>query len=387
MLSVVIPFLVDFRMPFQVIGVPLAVTAVPMFLCIGSPVGSGAMPAQGTKKHGVAFASSLRLDGQVMSLFTFSTHLAFIDIDWASTLPAAARILAIIALFFVLRAVGSALIFRSFSMLLRSKGQDEISDAGTAKRRNTLVALFSKVLAVVLGLLAILMILRELRFEIVPILASAGILGLAISFGAQNLVRDVLTGTFIIAEDQFGIGDVIKVGDIAGAVEDINIRTTKLRDVTGTVHIIPNGDITRVSVMTKDWSRFVMDVDVAYDTDLSHAIQITLDTLVKYHESHPDVVLEKPDVLGVENLGDSGITIRALIKTAPAKQWQTGRELRKLVKEAYDDAGIEIPFPQRTIWNRAEPAAVAPPKAAPKKTRATSSRAKTTTKKTGAKKA
>jgi small conductance mechanosensitive channel len=272
---------------------------------------------------------------------------------WAWLLHSGWRIGTIVVLLLVARSIGRALVARALSWAMRSDSGDVLRDIGVAKRRATLVGLFNGILNVVVILIALMMIFRELDFEIGPLLASAGVVGVAIGFGAQSLVRDVLSGVFIILENQFGVGDVIRVGADSGLVEQINLRTTVLRGADGAVTIVPNGEISRVSVLTKDWSRLVLDMTVGYGADLNHVYSVVKRVLDRYAADHPQVVIEPPEVLGVEQLGDNGVVVRALVKTAPRMQWETGRKLRKLIKEAFDAEGIEIPFPQRVVWMRA----------------------------------
>ena len=234
------------------------------------------------------------------------------------------------------------------------------------KRRATLVQLLNTTLAVLIVLGAVFMVGRELNFDIAPLIASAGIAGLAIGFGAQALVKDLITGAFIVFENQFNVGDIIKAGECSGLVEEINLRTTVLRDLSGTVHVIPNSSITTVSVLTKGWSRLVLDVDVAYGENIERVNRVLGRVLDDYSAANSNMVIDPPQILGVENLGESAVTVRALVKTIPGKQWEAGRALRALVKSAFDKENIEIPFPQRSVWFRAgagvEGAAVAPRK-------------------------
>jgi len=173
---------------------------------------------------------------------------------------------------------------------------------------------------------------------------------LAIGFGAQSLVKDIIAGAFIVLERQFSVGDVVKIGDRSGVVESLGLRTTVLRDIEGTAHIIPNGKIDTVSVMTKDWSQFVLDVDVAYDTDLDKAIETIRQVLNEYAREFPANVIGEPQVLGVESLGDNSVKIRSTLKTAPSKQWDAGRIIRRRVKSEFDRLGIAIPFQQNAAW-------------------------------------
>jgi small-conductance mechanosensitive channel len=208
--------------------------------------------------------------------------------------------------------------------------------------------------ALVYGL-ATLIVLGEFGIDLGPLIAGAGIAGIALGFGAQTLVRDFLSGLFMLAEDQYGVGDVVDLGDASGAVEEIRLRTTRLRDVNGTVWFVPNGEIRRVGNKSQQWARAVLDVEVAYDADLDLAtrtIKEAADSI--WHEQPPDAtVLEEPQIWGVENLGESGVAIRLVLKVEPGEQWAAARLARRRIKEALDAAGIEIPFPQRTVWLRA----------------------------------
>ena len=206
------------------------------------------------------------------------------------------------------------------------------------------------------GGVAVMMSLGEFDVNLGPLIAGAGIVGVAVGFGAQSLVKDFLSGVFMLLEDQYGVGDVIDVGDTVGVVEEVKLRSTQVRDINGTLWHIPNGSIRRVANMSQDWGRVVLDVDVAYDTDIAAAtavIKRVADSV--WHEQLPDAtIIEEPFLAGVQSFGESAVTIRLMAKTEPGEHWATARELRRRLKYALDDAGIEIPFPQRTIWVRAE---------------------------------
>ena len=275
-------------------------------------------------------------------------------VRWAGT--SGLRVVLIIVLLIVGLKLIRAFVHRTVTLAVRPRGKDALRDLMVAKRQATLTSLFDAVVTITLTTLAVLMIFQEIGFAVGPILASAGIAGVAVGFGAQSLVKDILSGTFIILEQQFSVGDVIKAAGVSGAVEEINLRTTLLRDGDGSVHVIPNGQITQVTVLTRDWSRLVLDLDIAYGADIGVASAILKRELEAYAAANSDFVLEPPEVLGVENLGESSVQIRALMKVLPGKQWPAGRELRARVKVAFDAAGIEIPFPQRTLWVRQEPA-------------------------------
>ena len=219
------------------------------------------------------------------------------------------------------------------------------------QRAKTLGGLFTNVLLVVVSVITVLMIL-DVFVSIGPLLASVSVIGLAISFGAQSLVKDVISGTFMLIEGQFGIGDVVRVGDTSGMVEKMTLRTTILRDLHGVVHVIPNGEITRVSNMTKTWSRAVIDVGVAYGEDVDKVIE-TLKNLVAEFHAEPawgPLLVEAPEVPGVENLADSSVVVRVTAKTLPLKQWDVARELRRRIKNRFDAEGIEIPYPHLKFY-------------------------------------
>ena len=223
-----------------------------------------------------------------------------------------------------------------------------------AKRAETIGDLIRSITGFAVWAVAVLMVLGELGLNLGPLIAGAGIVGVALGFGAQNLVRDFITGIFMLAEDQYGVGDVVDVGPASGVVEAVSLRTTRLRDVNGVVWHVPNGTIDRIGNKSQQWSRALLDVDVAYDTDVDFAGSVIKRAIVEEWESDlwKDVILEEPEVWGVENLGCDGITIRVVVKTLPSKQFEVARHLRARIKAAFDEAGIEIPFPQRTIWHR-----------------------------------
>lgn len=262
------------------------------------------------------------------------------------------RIAIILIALSLLLKLSRIIIERSVKIALRPRGSTAIDILMLEKRRTTLVSLFRAVTDIALVVMAVMMVIGELGFSVGPLLASAGIAGAALAFGAQSLVKDILTGAFIIVESQYSVGDVIKVGQFSGSVEEINLRTTVIRAVDGSVHIIPNGQIDRVTVLTRDWSRLVLDLDIGYGADIRKACNLLQQILETYAAEHPDFVLEPPEIQGVQALGESSVQIRALMKVLPGKQWPAGRTLREQIKNAFDEAGIEIPFPQRTLWIR-----------------------------------
>ena len=214
------------------------------------------------------------------------------------------------------------------------------------RRVKTITGMIVGAMGVIVATLAGFMILSEFNVDIGPLLASAGVAGIAIGFGAQSLIKDTLNGLFIVLEDQFNNGDVVKVGGVSGLVEDLNMRRTVLRDLDGIVHIIPNGQITTVSNYTREWARVNLNVPVAYSTDLDKAAEV-INRVGREMTADPEfapLIISAPQVLRVDKFGDSGIEIKILGDTKPMKQWMVTGELRRRLKKAFDQEGIEIPF-------------------------------------------
>lgn len=230
---------------------------------------------------------------------------------------------------------------------------DDSNLSAREKRGQTaaqLVRSVGGVIAVIFGIIATLNLFIDIR----PILAGAGILGLAISFGAQSLVKDIISGFFILIEDQFVVGDVIEAAGRTGTVERVTLRVVTLRDLRGVVHMIPNGQLTSVSNLTRSWSRAVVDIGVAYEANVDRALEVfreEANTLWEDPAWKPKL-LGAPDVVGVDELGDSGVILRTMVRTQPGKQWECAREFRRRIKNRLDQEGIEIPFPQRTVHIR-----------------------------------
>ncbi len=208
-------------------------------------------------------------------------------------------------------------------------------------------------------LIGLLTILPELGVNISALLAGAGLIGLAVGFGAQSLVKDVISGLFILVENQYGKGDVVNIAGVGGFVEDVNLRRTLLRDLDGTVHSIPNGEISVASNLTRSWARVNTIVSVSYSEDLDHVFAV-INRVGEKLAQDPDWakdIIEAPKALGVEEFGDSGIAIRILGDTQPIRQWDVMRELRLRLKRAFDAEGIEIPYPHRTLVTAGQKAA------------------------------
>jgi small conductance mechanosensitive channel len=219
------------------------------------------------------------------------------------------------------------------------------------KRAQTLGATFRRFFSILIWAAAALMALRELDVDITPVLTGAGIIGLAVGFGAQTLVKDIISGLFLIAEDQVRIGDVVEINGIGGGVEQINLRTIVLRDLEGTIHAISNGEIRTLSNKSKDFSFYVVDIGVGYDDDTDRIVEVVRETARELMQdpAYAASILEPLEVLGVDAFKASEVTLRFRIKTLPLKQWDVGRELRRRIKKAFDAHGIRIPVPQMQI--------------------------------------
>lgn len=217
-------------------------------------------------------------------------------------------------------------------------------------RIQTLSRVIRTTIKIILVLITIVIVLSEMGLNITPILAGAGIIGLAISFGAQSLVKDIINGIFILLEDQFGIGDVITVDTSSGVVENMTLRITVLRDLSGNVHIIPNGQITKVTVATKNWARANIDISIAYKEDIDTAIKIIKEVAEQMYKDFPEDIISEPQVLGVDEIRENIVTIKLIIDTNAGKQWFIGREYRRRVKYALDAHNIQNPYQERMFF-------------------------------------
>lgn len=219
-------------------------------------------------------------------------------------------------------------------------------------RFQTITPIIRNILLFALSLLSIMVVLSELGINIVPLLAGAGVLGIAIGFGAQTLVKDFLTGLVIIFEDVIQIGDVIQLGDKFGLVEKITLRKIQLRDLDGKVHTIPFGEVTIVSNLTKDYSFYLFDIGVAYRENTDEVIEVLkeIDEEMRADPDFGELILEPLEVFGVDKFDDSAVVIKARIKTKPIQQWNVGREFNRRIKHAFDARNIEIPFPHTTLY-------------------------------------
>jgi small conductance mechanosensitive channel len=238
------------------------------------------------------------------------------------------------------------------TLIKRVENDTDEDPAEATKRVTTLVKVIHSLIKIIIVIIFIMMLLPKVGVNIAPVLAGAGILGLAIGFGAQELVRDFISGFFIILEDQIRTGDVAVINGTGGLVEKIQLRTTTLRDFSGTMHIFQNGKITTIANMTKEWSAIVFDIGVAYKEDTQTVIDIMKKVGDELSEdpNFKESIIEPIEVFGLDNFASSAIVIKARIKTKPIQQWSVGREYRKRLKYAFDEHNIEIPFPHTTVY-------------------------------------
>lgn len=266
---------------------------------------------------------------------------------WLTIGTGVLRIIAIYIISNLLIRIGKIAIRNIFKVRSRSPLR-------TSERRDaTLMKLLENILTYVVYFMAIMMVLSILDIDVKPLLAGAGILGLAVGFGAQNLVRDIITGFFIIFEDQFSVGDYVRIGSFEGVVEEIGLRTTKVKGTSGELNILPNGIISEVTNFSLNNSIAIVDVSIAYEENIAQSekvIQELLETLTEKYEE----IVKTPELLGVQNLGPSEIVLRIVAETLPMKHWFISRMIRKEVKNCLDEHGIEIPFPRLVMYSRSE---------------------------------
>jgi small conductance mechanosensitive channel len=236
---------------------------------------------------------------------------------------------------------------RLIHLIIRQKEDEEFQ-----KRTKTLGSVVRYAIIFVILTISGITLLRELGIDIGPILATAGIGGLAIGFGAQSLVKDIISGFFILLQDQMRVGDVVEIGSKGGVVEKISLKTTVLRDLAGNVHYIPNGQIDMVTNMTKEYSRYVFDIGVAYREDVDEIMRIIkeIDEEMRSDPEFKDDIIEPIEVLGVDRFANSAVIIKARTTTLPIKQWRVAREFNRRIKKRFDELKIEIPFPHLTLY-------------------------------------
>jgi small-conductance mechanosensitive channel len=278
-------------------------------------------------------------------------------VDWIVT--SGPRVVLILVLMVVGIKFARVAAHRLFGFVSRYRKMDD----EYRKRADTLSRIIAYLLGAVVVVLAVLMILTELKIPIGPILASAGIAGLAVGFGAQHLVQDVISGFFILLDDQIRVGDVVQIADKGGLVEQVNLRIVVLRDLAGNVHYIRNGQINVVTNMTKEYSRYVFDVGVAYRENVDEVIEVLrqVDEGLRNDPAFGPDILEPIEILGLDQFADSAVIVKARTKTRPIKQWAVAREFNRRLKKVFDARGIEIPFPHMTLYMGQDKTGQAPP--------------------------
>lgn len=261
-------------------------------------------------------------------------------------------ILIVLVASFIGYQVLKVIIHRAMHRIVSARGKKRRAKEELEKRSDTLTGYISTAVGAMVLVIAIFMILSEVGVDIAPLIAGAGVVGIAIGFGAQSLIKDYLNGLFIIIEDQYNKGDVAKIAGIAGLVESVSLRRTVLRDLDGIVHSIPNGQITTTSNYTRDWARVNLNVSVGYNEDLDHVMAV-IDRVgqeMADDEYYGKLIKTPPKSLRVNKFGDSGIDIKILGQTKPIKQWEVTGELRRRLKKAFDEEGIEIPWPHVKLY-------------------------------------
>lgn len=266
------------------------------------------------------------------------------------------NIVIVLAVFLIIVVI-VRIVSRRIKKLFNKKISDEKIEI--KKRTFTFTSVVSNLIIVASAVFAVLVIASELGIEITPILAGAGVMGIVIGFGAQSFVKDLINGSFMLFEQWFQINDVITVGDTSGTVEKFNLRTTVIRDIEGTVHYIPNGEITKLSNRTQLWSRALVEVSVHYKENTDRVVEVLeniFDDLMDDKE-YKRVILERPKILGdggISELGDSAVVFKIICKVKAGNQWTIGRQIRKRIKDKFDQEGIEIPYPCTNIYMRNE---------------------------------
>ncbi len=282
---------------------------------------------------------------------TFWTELIKNGQNWLiNELPG--LLIALVLFFLAFKIIAFSLKKLKRTLLNQAEKNDKLDTVEAEKRIITLISIIHGLIKIILWVIFVMIILQKFGINIAPILAGAGIIGLAVGFGAQELVRDFISGFFIILENQIRSGDVAIINGTGGLVEKIEFRTTTLRDFSGVVHIFQNGKISDISNMTKEWSAMVFDIGVAYKENP----QVVMDLMKQVGDElqndpeFKDKIIEPMEIFGLDKFADSAIIIKARLKTKPIQQWEVGREYRKRLKYAFDQHNIEIPFPHTTVY-------------------------------------
>lgn len=274
------------------------------------------------------------------------------EVGWQDRLLDLLTIVLILVLAWLTRLALRKAMDRTEDRLVRRHEREGEPPSEVAKRVSTIMKLVRQAVSFVFWGIVSLVVLREIGVNIGPILAGAGILGLAVGFGAQNLVRDIISGLFMLLEDQVRVGDVAIINGTGGFVEAVNFRTLVLRDLGGVVHVFPNGSITSLSNMTHDWSAYVFEIGVAYKEDTDRVVEVMeeVGADLRDDEYYGNLILEDLEVFGVDKFDSSSVLIKARLKTKPVKQWEVGRQYLRRLKYAFDERDIEIPFPHQSLY-------------------------------------
>lgn len=272
-------------------------------------------------------------------------------IPWESIVISGFRIAFILFFTWSAVVVTKKMLGRLEKRLIKQGVMDGEPPSESQKRVETIVKLIRQATLLAIWATAVLVVLKQMGVQVAPLIASVGVVGLAVGFGAQNLVRDVISGIFIILENQIRVGDVAIINGTGGLVEKINFRTTVLRDLSGTTHVFPNGMVSNLSNLTKEWSAYVFDLRVSLKEDIDQVMDV-IDSVGKAMFSDNKfgrLMLEPIEIFGVDRFDDSSVIIKGRIKTKPIRQWEVGREFLRRIKSAFDTQGIDIPFPHRTL--------------------------------------
>ncbi|QPD05230.1 MAG: Mechanosensitive ion channel protein MscS [Candidatus Nitrospira kreftii] len=271
----------------------------------------------------------------------------FIDrwVGWSTTSGLRVLIIAVMMI------VGLAIVRRAMDRFQKVY-EGTLPTESQVKRATTLTHVIRDVARVAILTVGGMMMLSEVGVDLKPILAAAGLGGLAVGFGAQSLVKDVITGFFILLEDSIGVGDVVEIAGVGGVVEEVKLRTVTLRDLSGNVHVVPNGVIDKVKNMTKVYAFYLFEVGIAYREDVDEVMAVLRDIgdELRQDPQFSEDILEPLEMLGVDQFAESAVIIKCRIKTRPIKQWRVGREMNRRIKKTFDAKGIEIPFPHQTIY-------------------------------------
>jgi small conductance mechanosensitive channel len=278
-------------------------------------------------------------------------HLRLTVDSLSPYLTNAARIAAILVLAWIASRVARKAVAGLRAHTVRQVTGNETTDLELEKRVRTITQVAARALSILIWTIALLMVLHELRFNVVPLIAGAGVVGVAVGLGAQGLIKDVLSGMFLLIENQIRINDVAAIDGTSGLVEQINLRTTVLRSEDGAVHVIPNGSIHKLSNLTRDFSYAVLSLTVDYKQDPDRVMRAIneVGAELQREEAWQPVILRPLEMLGVDALGNSGVVIKFLIRTAPMKQWAVAREMNRRLKRRFEEAGIELAFPSQTV--------------------------------------